>query len=103
MAGARVPRDVEHGPDLRVAVEASEAGQTPSRGSGVRTLIGISMPGTFAEKLIPHGLGAVPRGWLVTSIRVQGASAEYPAEVRRTRQHLVLTTVTPETIDLLVW
>ena len=68
------------------------------------TLNGIELPGSFEEKRVAHGLGAAVQGWLATSIRVDGAvSAEYPKEVRRNRTHLVLTSATPETIDLLVW
>lgn len=104
MAGQRIARDTEHTDDLRRAVEISETTQHPGRGDGVRTLMNIAMPGSFTEKKVPHGLGKIPRGWLAISVRVDGAaSAEYPNEVARDRTYLTLTTVTPETVDLLVW
>lgn len=104
MAGGRFSRDTEHGADLRRATEISESTQHPGRGDGVRTLNGVTMPGSFTEKKVAHGLGKIPRGWLATSIRVDGATpAEYPNEVTRDRTYLTLKTVTPETVDLLVW
>lgn len=104
MGGQRIARDTEHTDDLRRAVEISETTQTPARGDGVRTLTNIAMPGSFTEKPVAHGLGKIPRGWLAISVRVAaGTPAEYPNEIRRDRTHLVLTTVTPETVDLLVW
>jgi len=64
----------------------------------------VEMPGSYESKRVPHGLGVKPQGWRVTSIRVSpGTPAEYPNEISRDKNVLVLETVTPETIDLEVW